>query len=105
MRQPAHEADGVGDEVAPSLMVEAARGALLLERAQPVLQDRDATSRQPAIGLELRLAGAARADARAHRTCATAEALEVLPHAPHARQVVLELRELDLELPLGAHGV
>ena len=34
-----------------------------------------------------------------------AEALEVLPHAPHARQVVLELRQLDLELPLGAHGV
>jgi hypothetical protein len=29
----------------------------------------------------------------------------VLPHAPHARQVVLELRELDLELALGAPGV
>ena len=29
----------------------------------------------------------------------------MLPHAPHARQVVLELRQLDLELPLGAHGV
>ena len=26
----------------------------------------------------------------------------MLPHAAHARQVVLELRELDLELPLGA---
>ena len=36
---------------------------------------------------------------------AAAEALEVLPHAPHARQVVLELRELDLELPLGARRV
>src|SRR5205823_6607138 len=31
--------------------------------------------------------------------------LEVLPHAAHARQVVLELRELDLELALGADGV
>jgi hypothetical protein len=26
----------------------------------------------------------------------------VLPHAPHARKVVLELRELDLQLALGA---
>ena len=34
-----------------------------------------------------------------------AEPLEVLPHAAHARQVVLELRELDLELALGADGV
>ena len=48
--------------------------------------------------LELRLAGAARADA-------AAEPLEVLPHPAHARQVVLELRELDLELALGADGV
>ena len=29
----------------------------------------------------------------------------MLPHAAHARQVVLELRELDLELSLGADGV
>ena len=36
---------------------------------------------------------------------AAAEALEVLPHAAHAREVVLELRELDLELALGADGV
>ena len=39
------------------------------------------------------------------RPDAAAEALEVLPHAPHARQVVLELRELDLQLALGADGV
>ena len=39
------------------------------------------------------------------RAGAAAEALEVLPHAPHPRQVVLELRELDLELSLGAVGV
>ena len=36
---------------------------------------------------------------------AAAEALEVLPHPPHPREVVLELRELDLELSLGADGV
>ena len=29
----------------------------------------------------------------------------MLPHPAHPRQVVLELRELDLELPLGADGV
>ena len=62
------------------------------------LQQRDAAPRDPAVGLELRLARAARADA-------AAEPLEVLPHAAHARQVVLELRELDLELALGADGV
>ena len=54
--------------------------------------------RHPAVGLELRLARAARADT-------AAETLEVLPHAAHARQVVLELRQLDLELPFGARGV
>ena len=34
-----------------------------------------------------------------------AEPFEVLPHAAHARQVVVELRELDLELALRGHGV
>ena len=34
-----------------------------------------------------------------------AEALEVGPQAPHAREVVLELGELDLELALGRVGV
>ena len=29
----------------------------------------------------------------------------MLPHAPHAREVVLELRQLDLQLPLGGHRV
>jgi hypothetical protein len=29
----------------------------------------------------------------------------VLPHASHARNVVVQLRELDLELALGADGV
>ena len=41
----------------------------------------------------------------AERAAAAAEALEVLPLPAHPRQVVLELRELDLELALGADGV
>src|SRR5262249_13971158 len=76
----------------------AAWGALLLEVAEPSLQHRDAATRKTAVGLELRLTGAARADT-------AAEALEVLPHAAHARQVVLELRQLDLQLSLRGRGV
>jgi len=54
---------------------------------------------------ELRLARAARAGAAADVALAAAEALEVLPHAAHTREVVLQLRELDLELALGTAGV
>ena len=50
---------------------------------------------RPRVGLEPPLARAARPDA-------AAEALEVVPHPTHAREVVLELRQLDLELALGA---
>ena len=53
---------------------------------------------EPAVGLELALT-------RAPRAHAAAEALEVLPQAAHAREVVLELRQLDLELALGGDGV
>ena len=49
--------------------------------------------------------GPLRADAGADRAAAAAEPLEVLPGAAHARQVVLELRQLDLELALGRDGV
>src|SRR5205823_10216939 len=72
----------------------AAGGALLSELLQPASQDGDALPSHAPVALELRLAGAARADP-------AAEALEVLPHAAHAREVVLELCELDLQLPLG----
>ena len=65
-------------------------------------EQRDLAPRDPAVGLELGFAGAAGADARAERTGAAAEALEVLPHPAHPRQVVLQLRQLDLELSLGA---
>ena len=153
-RQPADEADRVGDEVALAVVLEAARRrverleepvldadvragqrvqerrladvrvagerdggraaarallaprrAVLADLLEAPPQQRDLVARETAVGLELRLAGAARADAGAERTGAAAEALEVLPHAPHPRQVVLELRELDLELALGAPRV
>ena len=54
--------------------------------------------REPAVGLELRFARASRADP-------AAQPFEVLPHAAHARQVVLELGELDLQLSLRARRV
>ena len=154
VRQPADEADGVGDEVAPPLvLVAACRRVERLEQPvangdtgvrqrveerrlagvrvarerhcgrlgpapllapdvtlaaqlpQPFAQQRDAAPGEAPVCLELRLAGAAGADAGAEAAGAAAEPLEVLPHPPHPRQVVLELRELDLELPLGAHRV
>ena len=67
---------------------------------QAVLQQLDAQADEPAVGLELRLARAAHADA-------AAELLEVGPQVGQARQRVLELRELHLHPGLGApraHG-
>ena len=51
-----------------------------------------------AVRFELRLARAARPDA-------AAEALEVLPHAAHAREAVFEQGQLDLQLAFGADGM
>ena len=148
------EADGVGDEVAAAVVLEAARRRverleeavvdrrvgtrqrvqkrrladvrvpgerdhrrrrplplapahlpLLREPRKPLPQEDDPPAGDPPVGLELRLARTARPDARAERAGAAAEPLEVLPHAAHARKVVLELRELDLELALGGHSV
>ena len=65
-------------------------GELSLERGDPV-------ARQAAVGLDLGLARA-RSDPAADPA---AEPLEVRPQAAHPREVVLELRELDLELALG----
>ncbi len=89
------QGDGRRLRAAPFL---ALRPAVLLQILQPLPQDRDAMTREPAIRLELRLARATRADP-------AAEALEVLPHAAHARQVVLELGKLDLQLALGRRRV
>ena len=69
--------------------------ALLAEILQSAVQQRDPAARDPAVALEL-------GSERAH---AAAETFEVLPHASHPRQVVFQLRELDLQLPLGASGV
>ena len=66
-------------------------GQLALERGDPV-------AGQATVGLDLRLARSARADAGA-------EALEMRPQAAHPREVVLELGELDLELAVRALGV
>ena len=65
---------------------------------QATLERRDPVARQPAVGLDLGLAGTARADP-------AAEALQMRPQAAHPRQVVLQLGELDLELALGGVGV
>jgi hypothetical protein len=100
--RPAHAAQHrrlarvrVADERRPELRL--APRPLHLARAlhagEPVLQHADAVADQPAVRLELRLAGAAHADA-------AAELLEVRPHARQPRQHVLQLRELHLELGL-----
>ena len=80
----------------------AANVALLAQVLQAPAQERDPAARDAAVGLELRLAGPSRPDARSQGAHAAAETLEVLPHPSHARQVVLELSQLDLELSLGA---
>src|SRR6185503_7610108 len=76
--------------------------ALLAQILQPPPQERDPAPGDAAVGLELRLPGTACPDSRAERAHASAEALEVLPHAAHPWEVVLQLRELDLKLALGA---
>ena len=65
--------------------------------------DGDAVAREAAVGLDLRLARAAGADAA--DAAARAETLEVRPQAAHAGHVVFELGELDLHLALGRVGV
>jgi len=76
----------------------APRGALSAQPTEPALEERHARAGDAPVGLELALAGSSRPNA-------ATQPLEVLPHASHPRQVVLELRELDLELPLGASCV
>ncbi len=88
-----------------ALALLAPHGSLRLEPVEATTELGDAASSHAAVALELRLAGAARPHAGANRPASPAEALEVLPHPAHARQVVLELCELDLELALGRDGV
>ena len=82
-----------------ALALGALGGARGLDLVQAAAQDRDAVARQPAVGLDLRLARASGADAA--DAAAGAETLEVRPQAAHAGHVVFELGQLDLHLALG----
>jgi hypothetical protein len=77
-----------------------ARGADAVELAP---QRRDAVAREAAVGLDLRLARSAGADAA--DAAARAQPLEVRPEPTHAGHVVLELGELDLQLAVRRAGV
>jgi succinyl-diaminopimelate desuccinylase len=81
------------DTRAPALLP--ASRALSREPAKTLLQQRDPRPCETAVRLELALARAAGSDT-------TTETLEVVPHPAHPREVVFELCQLDLELPLGA---
>src|SRR3954469_5607621 len=83
------------DRSLPAAACLSLRVASALELLEPAPELADAPPCEPAVRLELRLAGTACPDA-------AAEALEMLPHAAHPRQVVLELRQLDLQLAFGA---
>src|SRR5205085_2485952 len=90
---------GVADErdrhVRDAGALAAVQVARTLDLTQASAQTDDALSDAPAVDLELRLAGSACSDA-------AAEAREMRPRAGEARQHVLELRQLDLELALEA---
>ena len=101
VRQGVHQARLAGVGVAgegdarqgrrrPPLALDRARAG---DVAQAPAQGRHAAAQEAPVGLELRLAGAPRADP-------AAEPLEVLPEPLLARVGVLELGELDLQLAL-----
>ncbi len=71
------------------------RRALALDARKPLAQDFRPLAEEPAVGLELRFAGSAEADA-------AFLPLEVGPAADETRQLMLDLRELDLQLAFGA---
>ena len=77
----------------PPVAAAGGRPALLPDLVDPLLHLLDALADDPAVGLQLALAGAAGADAAA--ACA-----KVGPQAREARQLVFELGELHLEAPL-----
>ena len=72
--------------------------AVALDFRQAAAKRRDAVARKAAVGLDLGLARAADADAAAATRRRGARGAST---AAHAGQVVLELRELDLQLALG----
>ena len=71
-----------------------------LDALEVAAKRRDPVARLAPVGLDLGLAGALAPDTAVDSP--GAEALEVRPQPPHAREVVFELRQLDLELSLGA---
>ena len=81
-----------------ALAAGAHHAAVALQPRQAAAQRRDPVAGEAAVGLDLGLARAPGADP-------APEPLEVGPQAPHPRQVVLELGQLDLELALGRVGV
>ncbi len=72
-----------------------------LVKAAP--EGRDAVACEPPVGLDLRLARSAGADAAVD--AAGSQSLEVRPEPAHAREVVLELCQLHLQLALGRVGM
>ncbi len=74
-----------------------------LHADEPAAQRGDPVAGEAAIGLDLRLARTPGPDAAVDPP--GAEALEVGPQAAHPGEVVLELRELDLQLALGRVGM
>ncbi len=82
------------------MFLAAAGNLALLARlhfVKPVLQVTNAMIDQAPIFFQLGFAGAARANA-------PADAAEVAPHLPQARQRVFQLRQLDLQARLGGAG-
>ena len=81
-----------------ALALGALHGARALDVLEAPAQRGDPVAREAAVGLDLRLPGPPRADP-------AAEPLEVAPQPAHAREVVFQLGQLDLQLALGAAGV
>ena len=93
---------GVADDrdggIEPPVAGAAGGAALLGDLLDPLLELLDALADQAPVGLELGLAGAPGADA-------AAGARKVGPHPSQPRQLVLELRQLDLEAAFVGLGV
>ena len=92
---------GIADQRHRECVIAAARAALrfalLVQLFQARAQGLDTVADQPAVGLELRLAGTAQADT-------ALLPLKVGPAADQARGQMLQLGQLDLQLALVALG-
>ena len=86
-----------GRHARPPPLLAACR-SLTAECPQAALDEGNTGTREPPVAFEL-------AFPRPPRPDPAAQALEVLPHPSHAREVVLELRQLDLELPFSGSSM